>query len=81
VNGKAHTIAERTLTVADIVALAYGPNSDPVAFEAAAITVRERGSEGGRTLVAGETIEARDGLILNVVTPDRQVTSDRQAAH
>jgi hypothetical protein len=71
VNGKPHTIAERPLTVADVIELAYGPNPDRVLTEAAAVTVRERGTDT-RTVTSGETITARDGLILNVVTADKQ---------
>jgi hypothetical protein len=71
VNGKAHAVAERPLTVADVVELAYGPNPDRVLTEAVAVTARERGTEM-RTVTSGETIEARDGLILNVVTADNQ---------
>lgn len=70
VNGKAHTVSERSLTVADIVALAYGPNPDRTLSDSVAITARERGTESARTLASGETIEARDGLILNVAGAD-----------
>ena len=70
VNGKAHTVSERALTTADIVALAYGPNPDRILSDSVAITARDRGAENGRTLASGETIEARDGLILNVTTND-----------
>jgi hypothetical protein len=74
VNGKAHTVAERPLTVADVVELACGPNPDRLLTDAVAVTVRERGTEA-RTVTSGETINARDGLILNVVT------ANNHAAH
>jgi len=70
VNGKPHTIAERPLTVADVVELAYGPNPDRLLTDAAAVTVRERGTEP-RTVTSGDTINARDGLILTVVAADK----------
>ena len=70
VNGKAHTVSERALSTADIVALAYGPNPDRILSDSVAITARDRGAENGRSLASGETIEARDGLILNVTTND-----------
>lgn len=70
VNGKAHTVAERSLSVADIVALAYGANPDRVISDSIAVTARERGADNGRTLASGDTVEARDGLILNVAGPD-----------
>lgn len=66
VNGKAHTVADRALSAADIVALAYGLSPDRAMSDNISITVRERGMDGARTLASGETIEARDGLILNV---------------
>ena len=69
VNGKPHTLAERPLTVADVVELAYGPNPDRILTDTVAVTVRERGTEG-RTITSGETINVRDGLILNVVAAD-----------
>ena len=71
VNGKPHAVAERPLTVADVVELAYGPNPDRVITDAVAVTARERGTEM-RTVTCGETVQARDGLILNVVTADSQ---------
>jgi Multiubiquitin len=74
VNGKPHAVAERPLTVADIVDLAYGPNPDRIITDAVAVTARERGTEK-RTITSGETIDARDGLILNVVTADNQCPS------
>src|SRR5260370_7479429 len=71
VNGKAHAVAERPLTVADVVELAYGPNPDRVLTEAVAVTARERGPEM-RTVTSGETIEARHPLALNYYTPTNQ---------
>jgi hypothetical protein len=70
VNGKPHTVSERALTATDIVALVHGPNPDRVLSGNVAITARDRGAENARTLAIGETVEARDGLILNVVTAD-----------
>ncbi len=70
VNGKAHTVAERSLSVADILTLAYGPNPDRVISDNVAVMARERGAENGRALAPGDTVEARDGLILNVAGPD-----------
>ena len=70
VNGKAHTVADRALSAADIVALAYGVNPDRAMPDNVAITVRERGMDGVRTLASGETIEARDGLILSVASAE-----------
>jgi hypothetical protein len=68
VNGKAHTVSERALSVADIVALAYGPNPDRVLSDSIAVTARERGGESAHVLASGATIEARDGLIFSVTT-------------
>jgi hypothetical protein len=70
VNGKPHTVAERPLTVADVVELAFGPNPDRILTDAIAVTARERGTEM-RTITSGETINARDGMILNVVNADK----------
>jgi hypothetical protein len=81
VNGKPHSVTERPLTVADIVELAYGPNPDRILTDAVAVTARERGTEM-RTVTCGETIQARDGLILNVVTADNQAPhADNPAPH
>jgi hypothetical protein len=81
VNGKPHSVTERPLTVADIVELAYGPNPDRILTDAVAVTARERGTEM-RTVTCGETIQARDGLILNVVTADNQAPhADNPASH
>jgi hypothetical protein len=71
VNGKPHTVAERPLAVADVVELAFGPNPDRVLTEATAVTVRERGAET-RIVTSGETIDARDGLILTVINSHAQ---------
>jgi len=72
VNGKPHTLAERPLTVADVVELAYGPNPDRILTDTVAVTARERGTEA-RTITSGETINARDGLILNVVAAENSI--------
>jgi hypothetical protein len=81
VNGKPHAVAERLLTVADVVELAYGPNPDRIITDAVAVTARERGTET-RTVTCGETIQARDGLILNVVNAENQAPqADDQAPH
>ncbi|HEY4406976.1 MAG TPA: hypothetical protein VGN55_20205 [Xanthobacteraceae bacterium] len=81
VNGKPHMVAERPLTVTDVVELAFGPDPDRILSDAVAVTARERGTEM-RTVKCGEMIQARDGLILNVVTVEKHPTqADNQAAH
>jgi hypothetical protein len=81
VNGKPHMVAERPLSVADVVELAFGPDPDRILSDAVAVTARERGTEM-RTVSCGETIQARDGLILNVVTVEKHSTqTDNQAPH
>jgi hypothetical protein len=74
-------VAERPLTVADVVELAYGPDPDRILTDDVAVSARECGTEM-RTVTCGETIQARDGLTLNVVTVEKHSPqADNQAPH
>lgn len=71
VNGRKKGVTEKELSFAQIVALAFGsPPSDPnIVF-----TVTYRPGEGhkpGGTLVGGETVKIKEGMIFNVTKTDK----------
>jgi len=66
VNGRSKTVTEHELSFAQIVALAFDnpPTGDNVMF-----TITYRRGEGNKpegTLVEGETVTIKDGMIFNV---------------
>ncbi len=71
VNGRNRTIDDKELTFAEIVALAFDPvPSGPNV----SITVTYRRGHGGKpegSLVAGETVKVKEGMIFNVRATDK----------
>lgn len=71
VNGRQKIIAKKELSFAEIVALAFdNPPTGPNIF----FTVTYRKGDGNKpegTLVDGETIKIKDGMIFNVTATDK----------
>lgn len=71
VNGRQKVVTSRELSFAEIIALAYdnpptGPNF--------VFTITYRRGEGNKpegTLVAGETVKIKEGMIFNVTATDK----------
>lgn len=71
VNGRSKTATKKELSFAEIVALAFDnpPTGDNVTF-----TITYRRGEGNKpegTLVEGETVKIKDGMIFNVTPTDK----------
>jgi copper(I)-binding protein len=68
VNGREKAVAKDDVSFAEIVALANLPGGPNVAF-----TVTYRRGEGNKegTLVEGETVKVKDGMIFNVTGTDK----------
>jgi hypothetical protein len=71
VNGRQKVVTEKELTFAQIVALAFDtpPTGANLVF-----TVTYRRGEGNKpegTLVAGESVKVKDGMIFNVTATDK----------
>ena len=71
VNGRQKVVTAKELTFADIVGLAFdnSPSGGNVVF-----TVTYRGGGGNKpqgTLVQGETVKIKDGMIFNVTATDK----------
>lgn len=71
VNGRSKTVTKKELSFAEIVALAFDnpPTGDNVTF-----TITYRRGEGNKpegTLVEGETVKIKDGMIFNVTPTDK----------
>jgi hypothetical protein len=71
VNGREKTVTAKELSFDEVVALAF----DPVpAGENVMITVTFRGGHGDKpqgTLVKGETVKVKDGMVFNVRATDK----------
>ncbi|MCS6302733.1 MAG: multiubiquitin domain-containing protein [Nitrospira sp.] len=71
VNGRAKVVTERKLTYAQIVALAF---DNPPTGENVAFTITYRKGEGNKpegTLVEGETVKIKEGMIFNVTATNK----------
>lgn len=71
VNGRRKTVTAKRLTFEEIVALAY---DDPPTGPNVVITVTYRRGDRQRpegTLVPGESVRVRDGMIFNVTATDK----------
>ena len=71
VNGRAKVVTERELTYAQIVALAF---DNPPTGENVAFTITYRKGEGNKsegTLVEGETVKIKEGMIFNVTATNK----------
>jgi hypothetical protein len=71
VNGRAKEVTEKNLTFDEVVALAFDPIPSGPNIE---ITVAYRRGEGKKpagTLVEGETVKVKDGMIFDVTATDK----------
>lgn len=71
VNGRQKTVAERELSFAEIVALAF---DNPPTGENIVFTITYRKGEGNKpegTIVDGETVKIKNGMIFNVTATDK----------
>ena len=71
VNARPKEVASKTLTFAEVVALAFDapPTGENVMF-----TVTYRRGDGGKpegSLVAGETVKVKEGMIFNATATDK----------
>jgi hypothetical protein len=68
VNGREKKVAKEVISFAEIVALANFPNDPDTIF-----TVTYRRGEGNKegTLVEGETVKLKDGMIFNVTATNK----------
>jgi uncharacterized protein (UPF0248 family) len=70
VNAREKTVAQRELTFDEIVILAFGPpNTDSSAYTITYQKGPEKKEKG--TLVQGESVKLKDGMIFNVVRTDK----------
>lgn len=72
VNGERKFVAARELSFDEVVALAF--NNNPPTGPNVVITVTYRRGEGNKpegTLVAGESVKIKDGMIFNVTATDK----------
>ena len=71
VNGRQKVVTSRELSFADIIALAF---DNPPTGQNIVFTVTYRRGEGQKpegTLVEGETVHIKDGMIFNVTATDK----------
>lgn len=69
VNGREKVVTEKELSFAQVVALANLPSGPNIVY-----TVTYRRGEGHKpegTLVEGETVKIKDGMIFNVTATDK----------
>lgn len=69
VNGREKVVTEKEMSFAEIVALANLPTGPNIVF-----TVTYRRGEGNKpegTLVEGDTVKIKDGMIFNVTATDK----------
>ena len=70
VNAREKTVAQRELTFDEIVILAFGPpNGDASAYTITYQKGPDKKEKG--TLVQGESVKLKDGMIFNVVRTDK----------
>jgi len=72
INGTAHVVTSKELTFSEVVALAYDGN--PPSGPNWIFTVSYRKGEDKKpmgTLVAGDSIKVKDGMIFNVTATDK----------
>lgn len=71
VNGREKTVPKKELSFDEIVALAF---DNPPSGENVLFTVTYRRGEGNKpegTMVEGETVKIKDGMIFNVTATDK----------
>ena len=71
VNARQKKVASKTLTCEEVVALAF---ENPPTGENVMFTVTYRRGEGNKpdgSLVAGETVKVKEGMIINVTATDK----------
>ena len=69
VNGREKVVSTRELSFADIVALAGLPSGPTIVFT---VTYRRgHGEKPEGTLVEGDTVKIKDGMIFNVTATDK----------
>lgn len=71
VNGRAKVVTARELSFADLVALAF---ENPATGGNTIYTITFRKGEGNKpegSLVAGQTVKIKDGMIFNVTPTDK----------
>lgn len=71
VNARQKTVTEKELSFSQVVALAF---DDPPTGENIVFTITYRRGEGHKpdgTLVEGETVKIKDGMIFNVTATDK----------
>ncbi len=71
VNGRPKIVTERELSFAEIVALAF---DNPPTGENIVFTITYRKGEGNKpegTIVDGETVKIKNGMIFNVTATDK----------
>ncbi len=71
VNGRAKVVTQKELSFAEVVALAF---DNPPQGENIVFTVTYRRGEGNKpegSLLEGETVKIKDGMIFNVTATDK----------
>lgn len=71
VNGRAKVVTGKELSYAQVVALAF---DNPPSGENVSFTITYRKGEGNKpegTLVEGETVKIKEGMIFNVTTTNK----------
>lgn len=71
VNGREKVVTKKELSFAEVVALAF---DNPPQGENIVITITYRRGEGNKpegSLVEGETVKIKDGMIFNVAATDK----------
>ena len=71
VNGREKTVTKKELSFAEIVALAF---EKPPTGENIVFTITYRRGEGNKpegTLIEGETVKIKEGMIFNVTATDK----------
>lgn len=71
INGRPTTVTEKELSYSQIVALAFDP---PPSGDNVVITITYRRGQGDKpegTLIEGQTVKVKDGMIFNVTSTDK----------
>ena len=71
INGRPKTVTERVISFSDIVTLAF---ENPPTGQNIIFTITYRRGSGNKpegTLIAGETIKIKEGMIFNVTATDK----------
>jgi hypothetical protein len=71
VNGREKEVARDTLSFAEIVTLAFGAPTDGAKTAYTVTFKRGHGNKPEGSLVEGESVEVKDGMIFNVTRTDK----------